>query len=163
MWYRAASIQDTWDTFADSLANVAKEDMDARIRAAHLPNQSYKLADNLKKRFLQRASEQKNLRSLPARNPEAYESLQQQLEIYAMLTYRSVVTQADSSLYEAVTENPEETLKNKQAVAQDCMAQVRKATMDLHRYMEKGAKFKILDGYDEDDESTHQRIKRLSS
>jgi hypothetical protein len=159
MWYRTASIQDTWDAFADSLARLAKEDMDARIRGAHMPNQSYKLAEELKKRFLQRAGANKNLRSLPARNPEAYENLQQQLEIYAMLTYRSIVTQVDNDLSDAVTNNPDETLQKKQAVAQDCMIQVRKATMDLHRYMERGAKFKILD----EDDSWHQRVKRLPS
>ena len=161
MWYRQAAARvNTWEDFADSLAKIAEEDVSRRIHGAHLPNQGAKLANELRDLFIERLSEGRNLRSIPAQNPEAYDSLRNQVEIYAMLTYRGIAGQISGRLSDAITDDSSVTAQKKADVLKEIGKQVREATLGLKTYLERGPKFKILD---DDDGGIHKKVKRLPS
>jgi len=160
MWYRQASVE-SWEDFAEKLATLAEETMVSQVRGNKLPNQNYKMAEDLKDLFLSRASSGADLRTVPAKSPEAYSNLRHQIEIYAILTYRGIAAQIDSMMSGAVADDMESTIRNKEAVVRQMREQVREATLGLNEYLTDGPKFKFLD--DDDEPSIHQKVKRLPS
>jgi len=152
MWYRYASGSQKWEKLADDLAEHTRSAMEERLKGRVLPSGTAKLADELRQMFLKTAGEGRDLRSMPATAPEAYSNLRYQLDLYATLTYRDIISSADTKLAEAVDEDAVRTAQNKAEAIATVADDIRKATLQMVKYIEHGPKFKRL----EKDYSPHE-------